>query len=92
MMNDLSDFNFYAAYVAYSKAWNENPNKARIELNKIMLSLVENKEYHTFYRKISQYRKDLSSDYSRRVKFKAKKKRAWRKSEAKKIRLSRHKK
>ena len=89
-----TNFNFHAAFLAYSKVWDANPNEdIRIELNKLMQMLVEKKvNYSTFYSEIGQYQKEpKSNDFSRR-KFKTKKKYAWRKSEAKKIRISRHKK
>lgn len=92
LIDDASDFSFHAAYVAYSKAWNESSNEVRIELNRIMLALAENKEdYSNFYQEIGKFR-DNSAEYSsRRRGFKRVRKRAWRKSEAKKNRLSRHK-
>lgn len=94
LIDNPSDFRFQAAYLAYSKAWVENPDEGRrIELNKIMLSLAENKEdYSTFYDRINQYVKNDSNDYSGRGSFKAQNKRAWRRSEAKENRISRHKK
>ena len=93
LIDDPSDFGFHAAYLAYSKAWDENlDEKIRHELNKVMLSLAENKgNYSTFYHEIDQYRKNVSNDYSSRGIFKAQKKSAWRKSEAKKASISRHK-
>ena len=94
LVDDSSDFGFHAAYLAYSKAWVENPDEgARHELNEIMLSLAENKgDYSTFYQRINQYRENEPSNFSDRGRFKAQRKRAWRKNEAKKIRISRHKK
>jgi len=94
LIDDPSDFRFHAAYLAYSKAWVENlDEERRFELNKVMLSLTENKgDYSAFYHEINQYMKNVSSDYSGRGSFKAQNKRAWRKSEAKERRISRHKK
>lgn len=94
LTDDPSDFGFHAAYLAYSKAWDENlDEEARLELNKVMQSLAENKgDYSTFYHELDQYRKNVSNDYPSRSMFKAQKKSAWRKSEAKKERISRHKK
>ena len=94
MIDEPSDFSFHAAYLAYSKAWAENPNEEdRRVLNEIMLSLAERQgSYSTFYSEIAKFRKNASPDYHRGVRFKAKKKRAWRKSQAKKLRISRHKK
>ena len=92
-IDDSSNLRFHAAYLVYSKAWAENLDKeARSELNTIMQSLSQNKDYSTFYQKINQYRKDVSDRYSDRRSFTSQRKRAWRKSEAKKMRLSRHKK
>ena len=93
LIDDSSDFGFHAAYLAYTKAWIENSDEGtRGELNKIMLSLAENRgDYSTFYQKISQYRENISSDYSDIRRFKAQNKKAWRKSEAKNMRMLRHK-
>jgi hypothetical protein len=92
VIEGASDFSFYAAYLAYDKAWVENADeKTRLELNNLLLSLKEKKvDYPSFYHQIDQFRKDLPQ--TSRPRFKAKKKRAWRKSEAKKTRISRHKK
>jgi len=93
LVDDASDFMFHAAYLTYTKAWNENlAEEVRLQLNEALQSLLQNKDYSTYYRQISQFRKTGSSIYSRRTQFKAKKKRAWRKSEAKMRRISRHKK
>ena len=94
LIDDLSDFKFNAAYLAYSKAWVENlDEEVRLELNKAMLSIIENKgNYSTFYYKINQYGNNASNDYSGRGRIKGEKKRAWRTREAKKRRISRHKK
>jgi hypothetical protein len=91
MIDTSSDFNLYAAYLAYSKAWTDNTDESiRHELNNIMHSLKGNEvSYPTFYLKIDQYRN--TEQQTRRPLFNAKKKRAWRKSEAKKTRISRHK-
>ena len=92
LIEGSSDFSFYAAYLAYDKAWVENPDeKTRLELNNLLLSLKEKEvDYTTFYHQIDQFRKNIQQ--MNRPRFKAKKKRAWRKSEAKKTRISRHKK
>ena len=94
LIDDSSDFGFHVAYLAYSKAWIENIDEGvRCELNKIMLALAENRGDHsTFYHKMSQYRENISSDYSDIRRFKAQNKNAWRKSEAKNMRVLRHKK
>jgi hypothetical protein len=94
VIDDLSDFKLNAAYLAYSKVWIENlDEEVRLELNKLMLSLIESKgDYSTFYYEINRYGKNMSNEYSSRVRIKGEKKRAWRHREAKKKRISRHKK
>ena len=93
LIDDSSDFKFHAAYSAYSKAWVENiDEEARLELNKVMLSLTENKgTYSTFYHELNQIRGNVADEYSGRVRIRSQRKRDWRRSEAKKSRLSRHK-
>jgi hypothetical protein len=93
-IDDLSDFGFHAAYLTYSKAWDENFNdNARKELNKLIAELSGKREdYSAFYERINSYRQREQSDYPDRNRFKAQNKRAWRQSEAKKERISRHKK
>jgi len=94
LIDDLSDFKFNAAYLAYSKAWVENlEEKVRLELNKIMQSLIKNKrDYSTFYYEINKYGEDGLNEYSGRERIRGQKKRAWRKNEAKRRRILRHKK
>jgi len=94
LVDNPSDFGFHAAYLAYLKTWDENPDEGtRAELNKILLALVENKgDYSVFYDELNQFRKIVPNSYSNRDMFKAQKKSAWRKSEAKRERISRHKK
>ena len=91
--DDPSDFKFHAAYLAYSKVWVETlGEEVRRELNKVMLLLTENKvTYSTFYYELNQIGGNVSDDYSGRVRFKSQRKRDWRRSEAKKRRISRHK-
>ncbi|MEE8323527.1 MAG: hypothetical protein V3R57_07890 [Candidatus Bathyarchaeia archaeon] len=91
LIDDSADFNFYAAHIAYTKAWTDNLDETiRLELNNLMNSLKENEvSYPAFYRKIDQYRN--TEEQVKKPWFKAKKKRAWRKSEAKKTRIGRHK-
>jgi hypothetical protein len=94
LIDNSSDFGFHVAYLAYSKAWDENvDNNARNELNTLISELAKKKEdYETFYQKINGFRQNQQSDYPERNRFKAQNKRAWRQSEAKKERISRHKK
>lgn len=94
LIDDSSDFSFHAAYLAYSKAWDENFNEeTRLDLNNIMLAIAEKRDdYSTFYQRINGYRQDIQEDYNTRNKFRAQSKSAWRKNEAKKERIGRHKK
>ena len=94
LMDDLSDFKLSAAYLAYSKAWVENLDEGvRLALNNVMGSLIENKgNYSTFYYELNQYGENGSDDYSNRERITGQKKRAYRKNEAKRRRILRHKK
>ena len=57
------------------------------------MALIENKEsYSTFYYEINRYGKDGSNEYFSRERIKGVKKRAYRKTEAKRRRILRHKK
>jgi hypothetical protein len=93
LIDDLTDFKLNAAYSAYSKAWVENPDEGvRLELNKAMLSLTENKtDYSTFYYEMNRLGKNESDGYSGRSRIQSQRKRDWRRSEAKKRRILRHK-
>ncbi len=94
MIDDPSDFVFHAAYMAYSKTWDENPSKdARSELNEIMLSFSKGEiDDRSFYSEIHAFRRDINSEMSIRSTIRTQKKRAWRKKEQRKTRLSRYKK
>ena len=87
-----SDFKYHAAYVAYSKTWDDNlSNEARNKLNDLMKSLSDD-NYFQFYTTISQFRKDANIDLGGRQRFRAQSKRAWKRGQAKAARISRHKK
>ncbi len=91
VIDDSSDFNLYAAYLAYSKAWTDHPDDTtRQELNNLLRALQGNElAYPAFYQKIDQYRN--TDQHTQRPSFKAQRKRAWRRSEAKRTRIARHK-
>jgi len=91
LLDDSSDFRFHAAYLAYTEAWTNNAEPTvRHELNSILQTLHTENNFPHFYQAINQYR--TPAEPLSQTRFKAKKKRAWRRSEAKKSRLSRHKK
>jgi len=91
VIDDSSDFNLYAAYLAYSNAWTGHPDETtRQELNTLLRALQGNElGYPAFYQKINQYRN--TDQHTQRPSFKARKKSAWRRSEAKRTRIARHK-
>lgn len=91
LLDNPSDFRFHAAYLAYSEAWTNNTEPTvRQELNELLQTLHTKNNFPQFYQAINHYRSP--AEPPSRTRFKAKKKRAWRRSEAKKTRLSRHKK
>lgn len=91
LIDNPSDFRFHAAYLAYTEAWTNNTESTvRRELNALLQTLYTENNFPQFYQAINHYR--TPAEPPSRTRFKAKKKRAWRRSEAKKSRLSRHKK
>ncbi len=87
------DFRFHAAFMAYSKAWDDNSSQeARTKLNELVSSLKDDDaSYEMFYAGLGQFRKDRT-EYQSRARFKGQRKMEWRKSEAKSARNARHKK
>ena len=86
------EFKYHAAYLAYSKTWDENlSDEDRGKLNNLMKSLTDN-NYSNFYAALSQFRKDAKDGFRGREGFRVKSKRAWNRSQAKSARISRHKK
>jgi len=94
MIDKPSDFVFHAAYMAYSKTWDETPSEEdRTKLNTIMLSLSEGKgDQSSFYSQLSQFRKDFNSGFRVSSKIRSERKSDWRKREQKRARMSRYKK
>jgi len=92
MIDKPSDFVFHAAYMAYSKTWDETPSEEdRTKLNEIMLSFSEGKgDQSSFYGQLSQFRKDFNSDFRARSRIRSERKSDWRKREQKRARMSRH--
>ena len=87
------DFRLHAAFLAYSKAWDDNSSQeARSKLNELVSSLGDDDaSYEMFYAGLGQFRKDRT-EYQSRARFKGQRKMEWRKSEAKNARNLRHKK
>jgi hypothetical protein len=92
IIDEPSDFRFHAAYTAYSKAWdNASSEEDKVKLNEIMHSLSEGKtSYTVFYGELSHFREEFT-EYRGRTRIRGQRKRDWRRSEAKKMRSSRHK-
>ena len=86
------DFKYHAAYIVYSKTWDENPSEeVRRKLNELMASLTGDEDsYGRFYGAISQYRKDFNPDFRQSGRIKVQSKRQWKKDEAKAARTSRY--
>ena len=89
-LDNLSDFKFHVAYMAYSKAWDENMSEgSRTEINQFISSLSSGKaNYDEFYANLSQFRKQVEF---RRERIQGQRKRDWRRSEKKESRNARHK-
>lgn len=89
-INKPYDFQYRAAYLAYSKVWEKAASQEiKKELNEI-LTLLSKKEidYQTFYKKISRHRANRGR---RRTRLKTQRKRDWRRKEKRRRRNARHK-
>jgi hypothetical protein len=91
-IDNPTDFKFHAAYTAYAKAWEDNTSdQDRGKLNALIQALSENEaNYGAFYGELSQFR-GPSSGYKSKGRIRGQRKRDWRRKEAKKTRLARHK-
>lgn len=91
-IDNPTDFKFHAAYTMYAKAWEDNASdEARSKLNGLIQALSEDEaNYGAFYGELSQFR-DPSSGFKSRGRIRGQRKRDWRRKEAKKNRLARHK-
>ena len=94
-IDNLSDFQFHAAYIAYSEAYDKiEDSESKKELNENLLALQQSQiDYSTFYQKISQYRSftGFGGDMSRTF-IKTQKKKDWRRQTQKQERNKRHRK
>lgn len=95
LIDNLSDFQFHAAYLTYSMIFDKATSlETKEQLNQNITALQQNKiDYQTFYRNISQYRAEEGSqrDYGRTL-LKTQRKRDWRRQTQKHERIKRHKK
>ncbi|MCJ7631195.1 hypothetical protein MUP77_02160 [Candidatus Bathyarchaeota archaeon] len=90
-LDNLSDFKFHVAYMAYSEAWDENLSEGtRTEINQLISSLSSGKaDYNEFYANLSKFRKQQVELHRERIQ--GQRKRDWRRSEKKDARNARHK-
>jgi hypothetical protein len=94
-IDDLSNFQFHAAYLAYDEAFDRTVDvEGRKRLNECILALQKGEvDFATFYRDIGRFRGE--SGYQRdfgRTMIKTQKKREWRRKTQKHQRIERHKK
>jgi len=95
LIDNLSDFRFHAAYVAYSDTYDKTANpETKKQLNQNIVALQQNQiDYATFYKNIDQYRMGEGSQYGYgRTFIKTQKKREWRRKAQKLERNKRHRK
>ncbi len=95
LIDDPSDFQFHAAYLAYSETYDKtNEPQVKKELNQNIEALKQDQiDYPAFYRNISQYRTStMSGRNQNRFSLKTQRKREWRRSTQKRERIKRHKK
>jgi len=95
LVDNPSDFQFHAAYLAYADAYDKTTSTdIKEQLNESITELQQNKiDYPTFYRNISQYRTEGSPHHRfRRTSIRAQRKREWRRKSKKQEREKRHRK
>jgi hypothetical protein len=95
LIDNPSDFQFHAAYLAYSDAFEKSAvAEAKRQLNQNISALQQGQmDYSTFYRNIDQYRTGtgFQQNYSRTI-IRTQRKREWRRTTQKQERIKRHKK
>jgi hypothetical protein len=95
LIDDLSDFQFHAAYLKYSDAYDKTTDsKIQKQLNQNMMDLQKSQiDYPTYYNNISQLLSAANPQRRyRRSLIKTQRKRDWRRKTQKRLRNKRHKK
>jgi len=95
LIDNLSDFQFHAAYLTYSNTYDKTTNpEIREQLNRNIASLQQNQiDYSTFYKNMNQYRVGATPTHRyRRTRIEVQRKREWRRKAKKRQRNKRHKK
>jgi hypothetical protein len=92
-IDDLSNFQFHAAYSVYAETFDRtSDDESKEELNQIIEDLKENRmDYETFYRDIAPYRK-IDVPRQERFSMQTQRKKDWRKKTQRQDRIKRHKK
>ncbi len=87
------DFRYHAAYLAYSKAWDDNSSdEAKVKLNELLSSLKgDDVSYESFYAGLGQFRSERT-EFQSRTRIKVQRKKEWRRSEERSARNARHRK
>jgi len=93
LIDDLSNFQFHAAYLVYEEAFDKASDaEAKEVLNQNIQDLKENKiSTETFYGNVSRYRK-LDTPRQERFSMQTQRKKDWRKKTQRQERIKRHKK
>jgi len=93
LIDDLSNFQFHAAYLVYEEAFDKATDlEAKEELNQNLQDLKDNKiSAETFYGNVSRYRK-LDVPRQERFSMQTQRKKDWRKKTQRQERIKRHKK
>ena len=94
LIDDTSNFQFHAAYLVYSEAFDHAGEDARKELNQDLEDLKSNKvDLETFYVKVSRYRKvEQMPRQGGKFTVATQRKKDWRKKTQRQERIKRHKK
>jgi hypothetical protein len=94
LVDEPSNFPFHAAYLVYSETFdNQNDDNVKTALNSNIEALKQNQiDLETFYRNISQYRKQGFATHQERFSLQTQRKRDWRKKAQRQDRIKRHKK
>jgi hypothetical protein len=94
LIDDPSSFQFHAAYLVYSEAFDHAGEDAKKELNQNLEDLKSNKiDLETFYVNISRYRKvEQMPRQGGKFTVATQRKKDWRKKTQRQERIKRHKK
>ncbi|MGA2680864.1 MAG: hypothetical protein ABSF44_03585 [Candidatus Bathyarchaeia archaeon] len=94
LIDDPSSFQFHAAYLVYSEAFDHAGEDAKKELNQNLENLKSNKiDLETFYVNISRYRKvEQMPRQGGKFTVATQRKKDWRKKTQRQERIKRHKK